>query len=111
MISKAFEGKTDLQEEWYGTEYSVSKISPKFIEVSCVISNKTFTAKKAFHGFYYFSITDHEELIHLDQVSRKTPLRLPLKSPHSRAQSTKLNPAANPVHQSCDTWTENSNLS
>lgn len=32
MISKAFEGKTDLQEEWYGTEYSVSKISPKFIE-------------------------------------------------------------------------------
>ena len=40
MISKVFEGKTDLQEEWYGTEYSVSKISPKFIEVSCVISNK-----------------------------------------------------------------------
>lgn len=32
LISKAFEGKTDLQEEWYGTEYSVSKISPKFIE-------------------------------------------------------------------------------
>lgn len=32
VISKAFEGKTDLQEEWYGTEYSVSKISPKFIE-------------------------------------------------------------------------------
>lgn len=32
VISKAFEGKTDLQEEWYETEYSVSKISPKFIE-------------------------------------------------------------------------------
>ena len=32
-IGKLFEGKTDLVEEWYGTEYSTNKISPKYIEV------------------------------------------------------------------------------
>ena len=31
-----FEGKTDLVEEWYGTEYSVNKIPPKYIEVYLV---------------------------------------------------------------------------
>ncbi|XP_068709633.1 insulin-degrading enzyme-like [Montipora foliosa] len=32
VSGKVFEGKTDLKEEWYGTEYSVNKISPKYIE-------------------------------------------------------------------------------
>ena len=33
MVGKIFEGKTNLAEEWYETEYSVNKIPPKFIEV------------------------------------------------------------------------------
>lgn len=32
MVGKIFEGKTDLAEEWYETEYSVNKIPPKYIE-------------------------------------------------------------------------------
>lgn len=32
VVGKVFEGKTDLVEEWYGTEYSVNKIPPKYIE-------------------------------------------------------------------------------
>ena len=36
MISKLFEGKTDLVEEWYGTEYSVNKIPQKYIEVYAI---------------------------------------------------------------------------
>jgi len=32
LIAKLFEGKTDLVEEWYGTEYSVNKIPQKYIE-------------------------------------------------------------------------------
>lgn len=34
LIAKLFEGKTDLVEEWYGTEYSVNKISHNYIEVT-----------------------------------------------------------------------------
>ena len=33
VAGKIFEGKTDLIEEWYETQYSVSKIPPKYIEV------------------------------------------------------------------------------
>ena len=33
VVGKVFEGKTDLVEEWYGTEYSVNKIPAKYIEV------------------------------------------------------------------------------
>ena len=33
VVGKAFEGNTDLVEEWYGTEYSIHKIPPENIEV------------------------------------------------------------------------------
>jgi len=36
LIAKLFEGKTDLVEEWYGTEYSVNKIPQKYIEVYAI---------------------------------------------------------------------------
>ena len=33
VVGKAFEGNTDLVEEWYGTEYSIHKIPSENIEV------------------------------------------------------------------------------
>eukprot|EP00118_Oscarella_pearsei_P012852 m.97812 g.97812 ORF g.97812 m.97812 type:complete len:119 (+) comp36963_c0_seq7:1339-1695(+) len=32
VVSKAFEGKTDRKETWYGTEYSLSKMDAALIE-------------------------------------------------------------------------------
>ena len=34
VVSKKFEGKTDREEEWYGTQFTMEKISQQHIEAS-----------------------------------------------------------------------------
>lgn len=39
VVSKNYEGKTDLVEEWYGTEYSMEQIPKEQIEVGVTCMN------------------------------------------------------------------------